>query len=72
MRRGDEEVWVRQAPERPVAFESFQTELVEENQLSVIWRVGQETELGQDARWSNDEGATWHLLAIGLRGGEGV
>lgn len=72
IRRGKEELWRREAPQRPPEIHDFHFEVADRN-IVVYWKVAaaiEDPECG--LQWSVDNGRTWHALASGLRGGQAV
>lgn len=71
--RGGEEVWRRDAPDRPPSVEDVDARL-DGDDLHVRWRTEapREEDLERFVRWSADDGRTWQLLAAGLTGDEAV
>ena len=67
--RGEEELWSRMAPPDPPKIGGFEAGVDEHGTLGAAWRadVSGEREPEFWLRWSNDDGQTWHPLAIGLR-----
>jgi hypothetical protein len=68
IRRGEKEVWSRQAPKNKPRIGSFGAEIVKNGELAVFYNVegaGKEQEYW--LQWSGDRGKSWHALST--RGG---
>ncbi len=74
VRRGDEELWVRKAPDTPIRVTGFKARLGRGSQVALQWstRGGGEQEPEVWAQWSADQGETWRALTTGLQGGKAV
>jgi hypothetical protein len=80
---GDNEVWVRRAPEKPPEVGKVAAGVTADGRLAVRWDADTsppETSKGETrdsegrpeawAQWSGDDGTSWRALATGLTGGE--
>lgn len=70
IRRGEEVLWRREAPQQRPEIEDFRLE-VSEKGLTVSWKIDaavEDPECG--LQWSVDNGRTWSALAGGLRGNQ--
>jgi hypothetical protein len=69
IRRGEKEVWSRQAPKEPPRISTFEASL-EREQLVAVWdmETTSEHEPMFWVQWSADGGESWHALASSLRG----
>jgi hypothetical protein len=78
VKRG-EVVWERRGASPPKIGEARAT-LSADGRLELSWQIGGESkresqsaeEIEVWARWSDDDGKTWHALSVGLRGGKAV
>jgi hypothetical protein len=70
LRRGNEVLWSRQSPAVPVSVREVRAKIEEKDQLSLQWEsvAAHDTDLEIWVRWSNDQGETWHVLTVGLKG----
>jgi hypothetical protein len=68
IRRGDEQVWERQAPKIEPRITSFKPRL-RKNRLTLQWNWegGRDQEAEFWLQWSDDEGQTWNALTSGVR-----
>jgi len=64
--------WSRSAPSTPPRIARANASLTTNQQLSLSWTVEAEGDVSVWAQWTNDQGAHWHGLAVGLAGGEAV
>lgn len=69
-----EVVWERQRPERACKLGGVRAAVGKNGEVELSWKLdGAARQKGEDvqvwARWSSDEGKTWHALSVGLRGG---
>jgi hypothetical protein len=80
---GENEVWVRRAPEKPPEVGKVEAGVTDDGRLTVRWESdtsAPETSKGSTsdsegrpgawAQWSADDGKSWRALATGLTGGE--
>ncbi|MES2649011.1 MAG: hypothetical protein V4717_19185 [Bacteroidota bacterium] len=67
IRRHNEEVWTRRAPEQPVMIENV-TAWVEENELLITWQVSASDQYAIErvVRCSSNNGKDWQTLAVNL------
>lgn len=63
-------VWERREPAKAPALSDVNAVLEKDNSLKLTWRLEvQQKELAEVwARWSNDDGRTWHALTVGQKG----
>lgn len=66
-----EVVWERKRAERACKLGGVRATLAKSGDLDLAWKLeGAAREAAEVwARWSDDEGKTWHALSVGLRGG---
>jgi hypothetical protein len=69
VKRG-ETVWERRAPKEPPRLEGVRATLDKAYNLKLSWELDAESEEHAEvwARWTNDDGRTWHALTVGQKG----
>lgn len=68
VKRG-ETVWERRGSEQPPSLTRASAALDQEGRLKLDWKVaGSYDQIEVWARWSNDDGRTWHALTVGQKG----
>lgn len=70
IRRGPEVLWHRRAPATPVSVREVRASIDNNGQLNIGWvaQTSETIEPRASIRWSNNQGATWHGLTVGLKG----
>jgi hypothetical protein len=70
VKRG-EVVWERQGAAKPPTISGARAALNKNGDLELAWRLGGQSKNKVEvwARWTNDDGKTWHALIVGQRGG---
>ncbi|MGE5289676.1 MAG: hypothetical protein ACM3ML_21290 [Micromonosporaceae bacterium] len=70
LRRGNQELWSREAPGEPVSVSEVAGRIDDEGRLELRWETTEpRTAIGDTlVRWSSDQGETWRALAVGLKG----
>jgi hypothetical protein len=69
IRRGDEPLWTREAPERAPRIRGFEARVGQES-LELAWEIDaahEEPEVW--VQWASGQGGEWRALATGLKGG---